>query len=238
MTHVVYDSREIDPAAPRQRWIVRAGLPSLAAANGLAATDANWTAFGAAVSDDAEPGLVPTVSGAGGISRTLTIPATVQRRRAAAWLVHGALQGWSRELAAEGVVHPAATVAIGHDFLFHAHQAVYIMTHRNLLPVGEFENWCQKMALGASDVTSPAEFFRRMEAGQRLAAPAGPTAWVRWGNTVEEGLTTAVRVPLAQAITASGPTTLQAPGNLNLLASDLPDGGLAANGHWIDQLAA
>ena len=241
MAFVTYFSAKPDwtPAGDRRRIVARIFSAQGPATARAAAVDGE-TAYVGAVSDEVDVGWWIVASGAGAGTVTAAAPAldaVVQRRRAAARRVHEALQGWSAALTSEGVVHPASIVAIGHDYLYRAHQAVYIMAHRNLLAISEFEDWCSKMAMGASDVTSPSEFFARME-GPGVVAPSGPCAWARWGNTVSEGLTTAVRVPLAQAITVSGPTTLQAPGNLNLLVTDLPQGGLAANGAWIDRLAA
>lgn len=237
-TFVTYDTRP--PAAGGdQRWIVAAGFASAAAAQAAAvAAGANVAHHAAAVSDDAEPGLLLDIAGdhAGTVQATLRVAADTARRRAATWRLHAALRAWSGQLTREGAVHPASVVAVGHDFLFRAHQAAYLMAHRNLLAVAQFEDWAGKMAMGAADVVSPATFFQRMEAGGGLAAPNVPCAWVRWGNTQQEGYATAVRVPLAQAVAASGAVTVQAPGNLALDAADLPAGGIDATGSWIDSL--
>ena len=212
-----------------------------AAADARATATAGVSAYQGAVSDDVDVGWWLAVSGDGaGIVSAVApaLAADTARRRAAARQLHAALQGWTVALRAEGVVHEASVVAVGHDFLFRAHQALWIMAHRNLLPIAEFEDWCAQMGSGAADVTSPQVFFVVMEgAGTPIAAPTGPCAWVRWGHTQQEGLTTAVRVNLADAVAASGPVTVQAPGNLALVASDLPQGGLAADGSWIDSLS-
>ena len=212
-----------------------------AAATARGAAVDTETAYVGTVSDMVDIGWWLTATGAGAGAVAQAAPAlseTVRRRRAAARLVHAALQGWTEALRAEGVVHAAATVAVGHDYLYHAHQACYLMAIRDTLPVAQYESWCRAMAMGAADVTSPAAFFRVMEAGQGLAAPTQPCAWVRWGHTSGEGYTTAVRVDLADAIAESGPITVQAPGRLALDAADLPSDGLPADGSWIDRLAA
>ena len=228
------------PAADRRRLVARVHATQ-AAANARAAATAGVTAYAGAVSDDVDIGWWLTASGAGAGTVSAVAPAlsdVVRRRRAAARQVHQALEGWSRALAAEGVVHAASVVAVGHDFLFHAHQAVYIMAHRSAIGIASWEGWCAAMARGASDVTSPQEFFARMEAGGGITAPTGPCAWVRWGHRESEGLTTAIRVPLADAITVSGQDGPLTPGYLHLQASDLPSGGLHANGSWIDTINA
>ena len=173
------------PAGDRRRIVARIyATPGQAAARAGAVADES--AYVGAVSDDVDTGWWIVISGPGAGTVTAAGPvlnAVVQRRREAARGAHGALQGWTRALADEGVVHPAAVVAVGHNFLYRAHQAVYIMAHRNLLPIAEFEDWTRQLSMGARDVTSPAEFFREMESGDGLDAPSGPTAWVRWGHT-------------------------------------------------------
>lgn len=228
------------PAADRRRLVARVHATQ-AAATARGAAVAGETAYTGAVSDDVDLGWWLTPSGAGAGTVTAVAPAlpdVVRRRRAAARQVHAALEGWTVALAAEGVVHAASVVAVGHDYLQHAHQAVYIMAHRDLTAIASFEAWCAGMARGASDVTSPREFFARMEAGSGLRAPTGPCAWVRWGHRESEGFTTAIRVPLAEAIAASGVAGPGTPGNLDLQASDLPAGGLWADGSWIDSISA
>ena len=227
------------PVGSRQR-VVAAIFDSQAKADADGA-GAGRTAFPGAVDDSVDLGWWITTTGAGAGAVSASAPAlndTVRRRRGAARLVHGALHAWGQALTLEGVVHAAAVVAVGHDFLYHAHGAVYILAHRDILPIAQFEAWCRAMAMGAADVTSPQQFFTRMEAGQGIAAPAGPCAWVRWGHTQSEGFTTPIRTNLADAIAASGAITVQAPGNLALSSADLPSEGLAANGSWIDALAA
>lgn len=228
------------PAADRRRLVARVHATQ-AAANAHAGATAGVTAYAGAVSDDVDLGWWLTATGAGAGTVTAAAPAlsdVVRRRRAAARQVHAALEGWTAALAAEGVVHAASVVAIGHDFLFHAHQAVYIMAHRDATAIVSFEAWCAGMARGASDVTSPRQFFERMEAGGGITAPTGPCAWVRWGHRQSEGFTTAIRVPLSEAIAASGVAGPLTPGNLGLDARDLPAGGLHADGTWIDTVTA
>lgn len=228
------------PATDRRRLVARVHATQ-AAANARAATTAGVTAYVGAVSDDVDLGWWLTATGAGAGTVTAVAPAlsdVVRRRRAAARQVHAALEGWTVALAAEGVVHAAAVVAVGHDYLRSAHQAVYIMAHRGAIGIASWEAWCAAMAQGASDVTSPREFFERMEAGSGLHAPTGPCAWVRWGHRQSEGYTTPIRVPLADAIAASGVPGPTTPGRLHLQASDLPGGGLHADGTWIDTITA
>lgn len=238
-TWVTYDSREIDPAAPRQRYIVGAGFADQAAAVAAAAADPNAAAYAAAVADDAEPGLVLTISGAGagGIAQAVTIPAVVARRRAAALKAHGGLERRSAAALLEGATWPATALTIWHEFLYRHHQAVYLMAHRDLLPIDRFEAWCGAVELGPSDAATTHIALRLITAGG-IVAPTVPCAWVRWGHTDDEGVTAAIRVPLRQALAASGPATVEAPGNLGLVAGDLPDDGLPADGSWIHRLTS
>lgn len=228
------------PGLDVNRRIVERVHRTQAAADARAVALAGVTAHQGAVSDEVDVGWWITIAGAGAGAVSDVAPAlaaVVARRRAAARRVHVALQGWSAALAAEGVVHGAALVAVGHDFLWRAHQASWLMAHRDILPIAQYEDWCTKMALGAADVTSPQTFFEVM-IRRSIPAPNGPCAWVRWGHTAQEGLNTAVRVDLIDAITVSGAVTLSAPGNLGLNSADLPGDGIPADGSWIDSLTA
>ena len=227
------------PAASRQRRVARVyGMQ--AEANARAAAAADETAYQGAVSDDTDIGwwITATGAGAGNTSATLPvgeIPAATARKRAAARQVHQALIAWTAALAAEGIAHAAAVVAVGHDFLFRAHQATYLVCTRGGYTVTQLEDWAGKMAMGAADVTSPATFFARMEAGAGLTSPTGPCAWVRFDGAGAGAA--AERVNLADAVAASGSRRSGGgEGNLDLDPSHLPAGGLAADGSWIDSL--
>ena len=226
------------PANSRQRMIA-AVFDSQAAANARAVAANDETVYGGAVSDDADVGWWLTITGVGNGTVAATpaaLPADTVRKRAAARRVHAALQGWTAALAVEGVTHPAAIVAVGHDFLFRAHQACYLVFKHGAYTVAQLESWAGEMAKGAADVTSPATFFARMEGGgSPLAAPTQPTAWVKF--TAHSNTATAVRVNLADAVTASGSRRSGGgEGNLDLDASDLPADGLHADGGWIETL--
>ena len=211
-----------------------------AAADARAGVLAGVTAYQGAVSDEVDVGWWITISGAGVGTVSVVAPAlaaVVARRRAAARRLHVALQGWGAALTAEGIVHGAALVGMGHDFLYRAHQAGWLMAHRDALPIEEYEDWCAQMALGPANVTTHQTFFRELSGGS-VTAPNAPCAWVRWGHTVQEGLTTAVRVTFMDALPSSGAVTLGAPGNLGLDSADLPRDGIPADGSWIDSLVA
>lgn len=217
------------PAGSALRPVARV-FPTQALATRGGATEGE-TAWRRAVSDDVRPGwwlVTGAGAGNGGVSEGLpanTLSNDTVRKRAAARRVHEALVGWSAALTAEGIAHPASVVAVGHDFLYRAHQAVYLVFHDADYTVAQLEAWAAQMSMGAADVTSPATFFRRMEAGA-LAAPGAPTAWVKFVAGV------ATRVNLGDAVAASGAGA----GNLDLDANDLPADGLAADGGWIDAL--
>ena len=236
--HVTYTTAAV-PGLDATRRVVERVHRTHAAADTHAGAIAGVSAYQGAVSDDVDVGWWLAISGGGAGAVSAVAPALAAdtaRRRAAARRLHAALQGWTAALLAEGVVHSWAVVGVGHEYLRRAHEAGWIMAHRDLLPIAQYEDWTAQMARGAADVTSPRTFFARMEAGGGIATPTGPCAWVRWGHTAQEGLTTAVRVDLADAITESGPVTAQAPGRLGLTAADLPSEGVAADGSWIDSL--
>lgn len=217
------------PAASRLRRVARV-YETQAAANARAAGADDETVYGRAVSDDVDIGwwLTARGAGAGTVSETLpegTISADTARKRAAARKVHAALQGWTAALTAEGIAHAASVVDVGHDFLYRAHQACYLVFVHGGYTLAQLESWATEMAKGAADVTSPPVFFQRMEAGA-LSAPNQPTAWVKFVAGA------ATRVNLADAADASGPTN----GGLNLQANQLPAGGLTADGSWIESL--
>ena len=94
------------------------------------------------------------------------------------------------------------------------------------------QQWAGLMAQGAADVTSPATFFARMEAGADLAAPNGPCAWVDFGGPAGA----ARRVNLAQAQARSRAARAQGGLGLDAAGTGLPADGLSADGSWIDSL--
>ena len=228
------------PAGSALRPVARV-FPTQGEATQGGAADGETT-WHRSVDDDVKPGwwlVTGAGAGAGSVSEGLpanTLSNDTVRKRAAARRVHAALQGWTSALAVEGVTHPAAIVAVGHDFLFRAHQACYLVFKHGAYTVAQLESWAGEMAKGAADVTSPATFFARMEGGgSPIAAPTAPTAWVKF--TAHSNTATAVRVNLADAVTASGSRrTGGGEGNLDLDASDLPADGLTADGGWIETL--
>lgn len=229
-----YDS--VPPGLPNNTAvrIVARVFPTQALATAGGATDGE-TAYVGAVGDEVKPGwfLITSTSEAGNISEGVpagVISANTARKRAAARRVHQALIGWTAALTAEGIAHPASVVAIGHDFLFRAHQATYLVFRNGARTAARLEGWATQMAMGAADVTSPAEFFRRMETG--LAAPNGPCAWVDFGGL--NGV--ARRVNLAQAQARSRAATAQGGLGLDAAGTGLPADGLSADGSWIDSL--
>ena len=143
--------------------------------------------------------------------------------KAAARGCHAQLLVWARALAEEGVGHPSTDVALGHDFLFRGHQALYIIMNRDTYTVSQKATYCQMVARGALDITSPFTFFQKVHT---LTTPNIPIAWVN--------PSTGARVNLSESVTLSGPGT----GNLNLLESDIPDTIHLTGGEWIDDLTA
>lgn len=228
-----YDS--VPPGLPNNTAvrIVARAFPTQALAT-AAATDGE-TAYVGAVGDEVKPGwfLIISTSEAGNVSEGVpagVISADTARKRAAARRVHQALIGWAAALAAEGIAHAASVVAVGHDYLYQAHRATYLVFHGSYT-VAQLEAWATQMAMGAADVTSPQTFFRRMEVGS-LSAPDGPAAWVDFGGPAGA----ARRVNLAQAQARSRAATAQGGLGLDAAGTGLPADGLPADGSWIDSL--
>ena len=216
-----------------------------AAADARAVALAGVTAHRGAVSDEVDVGWWITIAGAGAGTVSGVAPALAAdtaRKRDAARQAHKVMLNWTSRLAAAGIIQDSKILSLGHDYLYRAHQALYLIA-RSAYTADQIVDWCGQLALGASDVTSPREFFLRLRdsSGTDITRPVGPCAWVQWriarGTPAQGGW--GERVPLGQAIAASGAASPQRPGGLNIYhrGDDLPGDGLPVDGSWIDTIA-
>ena len=90
---------------------------------------------------------------------------------------HQQLLAWSAALAVEAITHSSTDVAIGHDILFRGHEGVWLTCHRVDLFHAQKSVFCQQTAIGALDVTNPAEFFALVHTITNEPI-TGPVCWV------------------------------------------------------------
>ena len=130
--------------------------------------------------------------------------------------LHTQLHGWADGLDALARGQPQEAVNTGHDFLFHAHEAAYLIGRDSTTySAAQRIAWAGSMATGAADVQSPAQFYQRVREGSGIAAPTTPITWVNPADATKLNLASAT------AVTGTVPT-----------AADLSNGG------WIDALTA
>ena len=165
--------------------------------------------------------LTTTINNAGAVTvlPQQTVSTDLDRLKEAAFNMHGQLLGWTLQLEAARFGQPQEEVNKGHDFLTYAHRGAYIILHRTTISLANRIRFCQQMALGAADTTSPHEFYQK---AHTLSAPTGPNVWVNPNN--------GARVNLATSAHLSGS------GNLNLLASSIPTDVDFNSGAWILEL--
>ena len=129
--------------------------------------------------------------------------------------LHTQLHAWADGLDALSRGQPQSLVNKGHDFLFYAHQAAFLIG-RDSTTYSQAQRiaWANSMATGAADVQSPAQFYQRITPSS-VNSPTGPITWVRAAD--------AVKVNLSNAITVTGTVNVE---------TDLVNGG------WIETLTA
>ena len=81
----------------------------------------------------------------------------------ASLLAHTQLIAWQAALDAVAPFYPAQDVAVGHDFLTFGHRGVRGVMLSDHWTVAQRVKFAEEMASGASDVTTPAEFFEVIE---------------------------------------------------------------------------
>ena len=139
-------------------------------------------------------------------------------KKIAARFLHTQLNAWADGLDRYSRGVPHAHVVKGHDFLYQAHRACFLVMTGAATGGGwagrndqQRIAWAFAMAQGAADTTNPLEFYERAGA---LTAPTVPKAWVDRNAT---------RLNLSAAITING-----------TVATDLDIVGAG----WIDDIDA
>ena len=148
---------------------------------------------------------------ASGLLEPAPPPSELELTKIAAFACHGQLLIWSELLALAGITQSSAHVAIGHDILFHGHEGVYLTCNRTDLSYAQKILYCQRTAIGAADVTTPAEFFTLVHTIENSLI-AGPVCWV---NPETGARLPFLDIPLSTANYFSGltaPTTIQLSG--------------------------
>lgn len=181
MAYLVYNPTTRRIASARQ---------TLALANTAAGLNADLSAY--AVDKSLPPGFAPGewfLTAANKIARELPL-AGLEQRKAAARAAHVQYGLWANALVAASLTHSSAHVNYGHDILWGAHMATQIVMTDAARTNAAKLVFCQKMALGASDVTTVQQFFERVHeiAGTPIT---GPVCWVN-PNDGEQKLFTSI----------------------------------------------
>ena len=149
--------------------------------------------------------------------------------------LHSQLHVWADGLDSLSRGQPARLVQAGHNWLYFAHYAGYLVgtnqiagTTFNNLSGAQRIAWAGRMAQGAADVTSPFEFYQREGALASNHAlydgPTGPATWVRPDN--------ATALNLANSLYSGSSPPFAAIAAVDINTIDLSNGG------WIDSLTA
>ena len=149
--------------------------------------------------------------------------------------LHTQLHGWADGLDALSRGQPLRLVQAGHNWLYYAHYAAYLVG-TNQIAGSDFANlsgaqriaWAGRMAQGAADVTSPFQFYQREGALASNHAlydgPTGPATWVRPDN--------ATALNLSASLYSGTTPPFAAVGSVDILNVDLSNGG------WIESITA
>ena len=149
--------------------------------------------------------------------------------------MHGQLHAWADGLDSLARGQPARLVQAGHNWLYFAHYAAYLVG-TNQIAGADFASlsgaqriaWANRVAQGAADVTSPFQFYQRegaiAEGHDLYDGPTGPATWVRPDN--------ATALNLASSLHAGSTPAFAAVAAVDILNVDLSNGG------WIDSLTA
>ena len=177
MPYIVYNSN---------RQIVPSGIQgSQSLANTLANTNSDWSANTGDVTSSnwnelAEPGWYLNTS-----SKVVQFLALteLEERKSAAITVHKQLKEWTVSLMEEGIVHPISDTQKSHDFLAYAHQAIYVVMNSSNWTHAQKLTFCQNMAMGSADVTSPFVFFQKVhKISDKSKIPTEACSWVNPAN--------------------------------------------------------
>ena len=192
-------------------------------------TDAGYNA-------DCEPGWYRTPDGVQ-IARPMTQAARdLETLKNSFRTLHNQLHVWADGLDALARGQPERLVRAGHNWLYYAHYAAYLIgtnqvsgTNFNNLSAAQRIAWANRTAQGAADITSPFEFYQREgaipEANTALYnGPQEPTVWVRPDN--------ASALNLASSLYSTTSPAFAAVGSVDILTINLADGA------WIDSLTS
>ena len=189
----------------------------------------------AGFNSNCEPGWYRTPNGVQ-IARPMTQAARdLESLKNALRSLHEQLHGWADGLDALSRGQPARLVQAGHNWLYFAHYAAYLVgtnqiagTTFNNLSRAQRIAWAGRMAQGAADVTSPFEFYQRegalLTSHPLYDGPASPATWVRPDNATALNLSASLYAASSPAFAATAAVDIS---NVNL-----SDGG------WIDALTA
>ena len=116
----------------------------------------------------------------------------LELRKNSAQGLHEQLLVWRSALIAEGVSQPISATNIGHDFLTYGHHACYLVFNSATWTETQQIAWAAEMATGASDVTTPFEFFERVHTLSAMHVPTSASAWVNPDDAVAVTMITVV----------------------------------------------
>lgn len=137
---------------------------------------------------DAQPGWFWTGSAVEQVAEMTDL----ERLKSAFRSLHVQLHGWADGLDALSRGQLAEVVSAGHDWLYWAHGAAYLIGRDSTTyTIAQRIAWAGSMATGAADITSPAAFYA--SAAGRVA-PTGPKTWVNPETGAKVNLDSAIDV--------------------------------------------
>ena len=141
----------------------------------------------------------------------------------AAYGLYAQLAQWQQGLDAEAPFHPTSDVQLGHDFLAYAYWGAYHVVRASTYTKDQKVTFCEEMAKGAADVTTPFTFFEKAHEITDAQKPGGAVVWVNPSTGVRMNLSA------AEAYSATLFTTLRA--DRDLSSTQISDAA------WIEALA-
>ena len=148
---------------------------------------------------------------------TYTLPASLKTQttdagqlKTAARRLYQRLIGLTESLEGVASYWPVADVSLGHDLLAYAHRGVRGVVLSGAWTVAQKLTFMEQMAYGPADVTSPGEYFERIEEGNGGTFPdpaARVDRRVLWVNP-DTGLRVNLHEWVSQAVDSGTPTVL------------------------------
>ena len=178
---------------------------------------------------------------------TYTLPASLRppttdagRLKAAARVLHQRLAVLAEGLDGVDVFWPVADVSLAHDMLAYARRGVRGVVLSPAWTTRQKITFMEEMAHGAADVTSPGEFFERIEEGTDFVSPAdraadpviadGRVLWVNPDTGLRVNLDQWVDGAVAASVTTNSPTVL------SRMAAETDDLTDYIGGAWINSI--